>query len=400
MLQRYILGQLLRAFLMALLTITVIFSLFIVMAEATRQGLAPQEVLSILPYLVPGSLPYTVPVALLFAVSVVYGRFAGDNEVTAIKSAGMSHWTVLRPALLLGSVLSVFLFATSSEVIPRANNTFRAILFGTAEDGLYRFLKKEHQINNPRIPFVIQVSDIRERVLIDPLFKHRAPSPPNPPDTFDLIVQAKTAVLQFDMEREQVIVQLEDAQTAGQASEFLLEINGTKVLQFPMPKAPAERDRRVQELTNGEIAEKQLELQEKIDNERRRQAFEASLWIAGGNVDRVDWRRVRAADIEFPWWSNKKNELETEKYVRVALAAGAFFFVLLGAPVGILFAKRDFLSAFITCFVPIIVLYYPLVVAGINLGKEGVAHHSVVFAGDGLLAFLAGFFALPPIRKH
>ena len=43
-----------------------------------------------------------------------------------------------------------------------------------------------------------------------------------------------------------------------------------------------------------------------------------------------------------------------------------------GAPVGILFARRDFLSAFITCFVPIIVLYYPLMLLGVNLGKEDV----------------------------
>ena len=36
------------------------------------------------------------------------------------------------------------------------------------------------------------------------------------------------------------------------------------------------------------------------------------------------------------------------------MAFGSLLFVILGAPVGILFAKRDFLSAFITCFLPII----------------------------------------------
>ena len=55
------------------------------------------------------------------------------------------------------------------------------------------------------------------------------------------------------------------------------------------------------------------------------------------------------------------------------MACGSLFFVILGAPVGILFAKRDFLSAFITCFVPIIMLYYPLMLFGVNLGKEGIA---------------------------
>ena len=36
------------------------------------------------------------------------------------------------------------------------------------------------------------------------------------------------------------------------------------------------------------------------------------------------------------------------------MAFGSLLFVFLGAPVGILFARRDFLSAFMTCFLPII----------------------------------------------
>ena len=38
---------------------------------------------------------------------------------------------------------------------------------------------------------------------------------------------------------------------------------------------------------------------------------------------------------------------------------------------GILFAKRDFLSAFMTCFLPVIGAYYPFMLLGMNLGKEG-----------------------------
>ena len=54
------------------------------------------------------------------------------------------------------------------------------------------------------------------------------------------------------------------------------------------------------------------------------------------------------------------------------MGIGSLLFVCLGAPVGILFAKRDFLSAFMTCFMPIIGLYYPLMLFGTNLGKEGL----------------------------
>jgi lipopolysaccharide export system permease protein len=72
---------------------------------------------------------------------------------------------------------------------------------------------------------------------------------------------------------------------------------------------------------------------------------------------------------------------------------------MLGSPMGILFARRDFLSAFISCFIPIIVLYYPLVLAGINLGKEGVVGPWIVWGGNLVLGILT-YFVLAPIEKH
>src|SRR6266702_5891954 len=56
--------------------------------------------------------------------------------------------------------------------------------------------------------------------------------------------------------------------------------------------------------------------------------------------------------------------LDTELQMRPALAFGCFFFVLIGCPVGIWFSRSDYLSAFITCFIPIVIVYYPLVLCG------------------------------------
>ena len=48
--------------------------------------------------------PYTIPVSLLFSVTVVYGRLAGDNEIIAVKTAGLSVMTVLWPTLLFAAL--------------------------------------------------------------------------------------------------------------------------------------------------------------------------------------------------------------------------------------------------------------------------------------------------------
>jgi lipopolysaccharide export system permease protein len=39
--------------------------------------------------------------------------------------------------------------------------------------------------------------------------------------------------------------------------------------------------------------------------------------------------------------------------------------------VGIWGSRADYLSTFVSCFLPVVFVYYPLVLAGTNLAKEG-----------------------------
>ena len=96
-LQRYVIGEVTRSFGLALLTMTAIFVLFMVAAQARDIGLSPSDIMHLVPYVIPSTLPYTIPVSLLFAATVVYGRLAGDNEIIAIKTAGSERLDGPRP---------------------------------------------------------------------------------------------------------------------------------------------------------------------------------------------------------------------------------------------------------------------------------------------------------------
>src|SRR5207237_5038030 len=73
-------------------------------------------------------------------------------------------------------------------------------------------------------------------------------------------------------------------------------------------------------------------------------------------------RRARLAELR---------AIGVELHMRPALSLGCLCFVLIGCPVGIWFSRSDYLSAFITCFLPIVVIYYPLLLCGINFAKLG-----------------------------
>src|SRR5882724_4651835 len=101
-LQRTIMLELLRVFAITLVSLTGLFLLGGIVAEASNRGLAPYQILSLMPLMVPSSLPYTIPATVLFATCNVYGRMAKDNEIVALRAAGVNLFQILKPAILLG----------------------------------------------------------------------------------------------------------------------------------------------------------------------------------------------------------------------------------------------------------------------------------------------------------
>jgi lipopolysaccharide export system permease protein len=401
-LQRYVLAEVVRSFLLAVLAMTIIFVLFMVMAEAAKLGLSPRDIMTLVPYVVPSTLPFTVPVSMLFAVTVVFGRLASDNEIIAIKTAGRSAWTVVWPAVLTSAVLSGALMFLSAGFIPESTHQAKLAIFKNFEDAFYKWLKVDREFNNPGWPFLIKVQDVdvETRWMYQATFKHRAKEA-GAQSTFDLVVTAKRARINFDMKAGFARVYLDGASvTGGSESKDVILINDREIEMEVPDKNNTGYEKRIQEWTSPDMVKEQSRLRKLISQERKRQAVGAALMMGSGRLERVDWRHVQASFVDYTEWNNRLSIFETEKHFRIAQSFGSLVFVLLGAPVGILFARRDFLSAFISCFLPIILLYYPLMLLGVNLSKEGVLNPvPALWSGNMLLALLAGFVT-PPIIKH
>ncbi len=401
-LQRYVMGEIVRAFALAVVAMTFIFVLFLVVAQAAQLGLTPRDIAILVVYVVPGTLPYTVPVSMLFSVTVVFGRLASDNEVIAVKTAGLSAWTILWPALIMGGVLSGGLYYLSHGPIPIANHNAKLTIFKNFEDAFYKALKLEREFNNGGWPFLIMVRDvdIETRIMEDAIFKHRAKNAAGA-ETFDLVVQAKQAKITFDLEKGQAHVFLvgSEISNGGRSNDIAL-LNGNEIVMDIPDKTNTSAEKRIQEWTSKELTAEQVDFRRKIARERRFQAIGAALWIGQGRLERVKWEGVQKSFVDHGYWTRRVSEYETEKQLRSAQAFGTLFFVFLGAPVGIIFAKRDFLSAFISCFMPIIIVYYPLMLLGVNMGKEDVLNPVVsLWAGNVMLCVLA-VFALRPVIRH
>lgn len=412
-LQRYVAAEVMRSFVMAMAALTTILVLFVLVAQAAKAGLTPGDMLRLIPLVIPGTVPYTAPVALLFAVSVAYGRLAGDNEVIAVKACGLSAMTIIWPSIMMSTVISFGLLYMTQDLIPRANYKLMVTLFGEMEANFYKFLRKEREFDRNDWPFLIKVRDVlADNTMVEPIFKHRAPgsaTDPNAPKKYDLVVQAASAKLNFDFKNRVARVHLVDSETqssnmgSGATGDVSRALINDQVLEIPLPEdfksmVPSKRP---QEQTSRELVENINNYHRLMKTERAKHAVAAAMWVASGRINRVDWPHLKGVSIDYAFWQGEAAKSQTERFMRSAQAFGPLVFVLIGAPVGILFAKRDFLSAFISCFLPIVLLYYPLLLMGVNLGKEEILHPMLaMWLGNLVLAVVGIFGVLPPVRRH
>ena len=66
---------------------------------------------------------------------------------------------------------------------------------------------------------------------------------------------------------------------------------------------------------------------------------------------------------------------------------------------GIWFRNRDFLSSFFLCFLPILIVYYPLMILGADVAKNGNLPTIAVWAGNFML-MLWGIWLLRRVIRY
>ena len=68
-----------------------------------------------------------VPMAVLVATLMAFGRMAADNEITALRTAGLSYTSIIQPALIFGTAIFVGLLYFTTQILPDANHSARLL---------------------------------------------------------------------------------------------------------------------------------------------------------------------------------------------------------------------------------------------------------------------------------
>jgi lipopolysaccharide export system permease protein len=127
-------------------------------------------------------------------------------------------------------------------------------------------------------------------------------------------------------------------------------------------------------------------------------AARVALHVANGEFDELSnpfWPGAMS-NLSSKW--NHLFRLQTEEPRRWATAFSCLFFVWVGAPMAIRLRNGDFLTSFFLCFMPILVVYYPLMVYGVSGAKNGTIPPYSVWAGNVLLTLWGAYLLRKVIR--
>jgi len=79
-------------------------------------------------YLLPSLLVFSIPISILTACLLTFGRMAYDNEITAIRSSGISLYPFLGTVLLAGIMFSLLCLYFNDSLIPKTHYLTRTTL--------------------------------------------------------------------------------------------------------------------------------------------------------------------------------------------------------------------------------------------------------------------------------
>lgn len=90
--------------------------------------------------LVPFVAVYALPIGLLTGVLIVLGRMASQQEITAMRAAGLSLRYIARPVWVIAWVGVVLSLALNFEIMPRAQTEYRVTLLEAVRQNPLNFI--------------------------------------------------------------------------------------------------------------------------------------------------------------------------------------------------------------------------------------------------------------------
>ncbi len=393
LLSRYILAELLKVFLITLIGMTIVLLLAGIAQEAIRQGLGLLPILRLIPYFLPNALVFAVPGTILFAVCSVYGRMSSDNEMVAAKSVGVSPWAFLIPGFILAFLISLGAVWLNDIASSWGQRGIQRVVLQSVEQIAYGMLRTRGSYSSAQ--FSINVVDVQGRRLIEPTLTLNMSSDGPPVTLF-----AREAELHLNADKTALTVSLTDP-SADYRKNISANFPGQQEFEISLTAAARKGGPSINP-SNSAMQEIPQRIEEQRAGMRQLQqqlASDAAYQLLTGDF----------AALTGPEWHHQHLLLQDAHYQlfrlklvpwrRWANGFSCLFFVVVGAPLAVRLRNADMWTSFGLCFLPILLVYYPLLMYGLDRAKCGALPPYFIWLGN-LVLLLAGCGLLRKVMRY
>jgi lipopolysaccharide export system permease protein len=129
-LSRYIIKEHIPPFFFALAVLMFIFLMNFLVKYITQifgKGLSLFSIIELIFYNLAWMFALAVPMSVLIATLMSFGRLSADNEITILKSSGISIYQIIRPALWFALVVTILMILFNDRVLPDFNHRARVM---------------------------------------------------------------------------------------------------------------------------------------------------------------------------------------------------------------------------------------------------------------------------------
>src|SRR5437667_4188574 len=117
--------------------------LFLVARLVLQQGAAFSVALQLLIYKLPYLLAYSFPMAMLLAALLAIGRLSDGQEITAMRTSGISLGRIALSVTTAGILVSAMTLALNEGVVPYAENRYQQVLIAGLRE---RFASEQQDV--------------------------------------------------------------------------------------------------------------------------------------------------------------------------------------------------------------------------------------------------------------
>ena len=411
----YITREAVAPFLMALGVIMFVFLLQFLMRyidSIVGQGLDIWTILQLIAFNLAWMVVLAVPMAVLVACVMAFGSLSSSNEMTAMRSAGVSLGRMLFPVLVLGILMAWLDLEFNNKILPDANHKAKDLMSDIQRKKPMLVVEPGRFTTDDEIPgysMLARRSDPKTNLLYDvTIYDHSQPG-------MNRILTAKTANIAFTKDFRNVILTLKSGELHelppntpgdyrhGRFDEYTVQVP-TSGFDFIRGGESERSDRELSaEDLMKHVTERRSVLSKQVDMMRTQlKNFAEHMTTASAiPAQRVtgpetETFQVMVMNVQNDASLIKSTSEDIDSYMvevhkKYAIPAACIIFTLIGVPLGAL-AKRSGVGAGVGLSIGFFVLYWIFLIGGEKLADRGVITPFWGMWGGNLVLLVVGAY--------